>query len=101
MAEHAAGTAVGGAGLIWTLIAPPSPVTGGELTQPPEERSRDGQLQVRLEAAPGPTLLAGRQTAAIGYNGGIPGPTLRLRPGDVLKIKLVNKIGRASCRERV
>jgi FtsP/CotA-like multicopper oxidase with cupredoxin domain len=83
----------GGAGLIWTLTAaPPGPVTGGELTQPPEERSTDGQLQVRLEAAPGQLLLAGRRAAAIGYNQTIPGPTLRIRPGELLKIKLVNNL---------
>lgn len=91
-----AGTVAGGAGLFWTLTSPSGPVTGGELTQPPEERSRDGLLQVRLEAAPGPTLLAGRQAAAIGYNRSVPGPTLHLRPGDVLKIKLVNNLVRAT-----
>ena len=91
-----AGTAAGGAGLIWTLTSQTTPVTGGELTQPPEERSTNGQLKVRLEAAPGQILLAGRQAAALGYNGGIPGPTLRIRAGDVLKIGLVNKLTRAT-----
>ncbi|QCO99576.1 multicopper oxidase family protein [Arthrobacter sp. 24S4-2] len=89
-------TAAGGAGLIWTLASPPDPVAGGELAQPPEERSIDGQLQVRLEAKPGQILLAGRQAAALGYNGGIPGPTLRVRAGDVLKIKLVNNLAQAT-----
>lgn len=87
-----AATAAAGAGLIWTLSSREPPVTGGELTQPPEERSTNGLLQVRLEAAPGQILLAGRQAAALGYNGSIPGPTLRLRAGDVLKIGLVNKL---------
>jgi hypothetical protein len=74
-----AGAVAGGAGLIWTLTSPPATVSGGELNQPPEERSADGRLQVRLEAAPGQIPLAGRQAAALGYNGGIPGPTLRIR----------------------
>ena len=91
-----AGTVAGGAGMVWTLSSSPAPVSGGELTQPPEERSVDGQLQVRLEAAPGPLLLAGRQIAALGYNGRIPGPTLRLQAGDVLKITLVNNLDRAT-----
>ena len=76
-----AGTVARGAGLIWTLTSREPPVTGRELTQPPEERSTNGQLQVRLEAAPGQILLAGRQAAALGYKGGIPGPTLRVRAG--------------------
>ena len=91
-----AGTAAGGAGLIWTLTSREPPVTGSRLTQPPEERSANGQLQVRLEAAPGQILLAGRQAAALGYNGGIPGPTLRVRAGDVLKIGLVNNLAQAT-----
>lgn len=91
-----AGTAAGGAGLFWTLSSRAAPVTGSELTQPPEERSTNGQLQVRLEAAPGQILLAGRQAAALGYNGGIPGPTLRVRAGDVLQIGLVNKLTQAT-----
>ena len=87
-----AGTVAGGAGLIWTLTSREPPVTGSDLTQPPEERSTNGMLQVRLKAAPGQILLAGRPAAALGYNGGIPGPTLRVRAGDVLKIGLVNNL---------
>lgn len=87
-----AGTAVGGAGLIWTLTSREAPVTGSELIQPPVERSTNGQLQVRLVAARGQMPLAGRQAAALGYNGSTPGPTLRLRAGDVLRIGLVNKL---------
>ncbi|MHA7282259.1 multicopper oxidase family protein [Arthrobacter sp. TMS2-4] len=87
-----AGTAASSAGLIWTLTSRDVPVTGSDLTQPPEERSTNGRLQVRLEAAPGQLLLAGRPAAALGYNGGIPGPTLRVRAGDVLQIGLVNNL---------
>lgn len=89
-----AATAAGGAGLIWALSSPPGPVTGANLVQPQEKRSVDGQLQVRLEAAPGRILLAGRPAIAMGYNGGIPGPTLRIRAGDVLVIRLVNNLAR-------
>ncbi|MDI3213963.1 multicopper oxidase domain-containing protein [Arthrobacter sp. AL12] len=51
---------------------------------------------MRLEAAPGQILLAGRQAAALGYNGGIPGPTLRVRAGDVVRIGRVNKLIQAT-----
>ncbi|WP_087872567.1 multicopper oxidase family protein [Arthrobacter globiformis] len=91
-----AGTVAGGSGMAWTMSSSPGPVSGAELMQPPEERSVDGQLQVRLEAAPGPLLLAGRQIAALGYNGRIPGPTLRLQAGDVLRITLVNNLDQAT-----
>lgn len=87
-----AGTVAGGAGLLWTLASAPAPVSGAALTQPPVESSADGQLHVRLEAAPGRILLAGQPAEAFGYNGSIPGPTLRLRAGDLLKITLVNNL---------
>lgn len=88
----AAGTVAGGAGLIWSLTSGPGPTAGGSLIQPQELRSDAGQLQVRLEAAPGQLQLAGRQVSALGYNGGIPGPTLRVRAGDVLKVTLANSL---------
>ncbi|HJW00430.1 MAG TPA: multicopper oxidase family protein [Arthrobacter sp.] len=92
-----AGTAAGGAGLIWTLgNSAPGPVSGGGLSQPPEERSLDGELALRLEAAPGLIPVAGRQATALGYNGHSPGPTIRLRGGDVLKVKLVNNLDTAT-----
>ena len=88
----AAGVAAGGAGLWWTLSSRFSPVTGADLTQPEELRSSNRRLQVRLEAAPGTVQLGGRQASALGYNGRIPGPTLRLRGGDVLSVELVNSM---------
>ncbi|MFJ4228542.1 multicopper oxidase family protein [Paenarthrobacter nicotinovorans] len=91
-----AATAAGSAGLLLILPPPENPVKGGELTQPPEERSSNGKLQVRLEAARGQIVLAGHQAAALGYNGRIPGPTLRLQPGDVLRITLVNNLTQAT-----
>lgn len=88
-----AATVAGGAGVLWTMgNARPEAVSGGELPTLPEEGSAGGQLQVRLEAAPGQIPLAGRQAAALAYNGSIPGPTLRVRAGDVLSIKLVNNL---------
>ena len=63
--------------------------TGAELTQPLLFDSRDGRLEVALTAAPG-ARIAGRDTSALGYNGTSPGPTLRVRPGDELAVRLTN-----------
>jgi FtsP/CotA-like multicopper oxidase with cupredoxin domain len=52
-------------------------------------------LPVQLTAAPG-VPLAGRDTAAWGFDGTSPGPTLRVRPGDVLRIRLVNQLDQAT-----
>lgn len=65
--------------------------TGAELTQPPLLDSRDGRLQVELAAAAG-MQLAGRSTHALGYNATSPGPTLRVRPGDELAVRLTNHL---------
>jgi FtsP/CotA-like multicopper oxidase with cupredoxin domain len=53
--------------------------------------SRDGVLDLRLSAAPG-VRLAGRDTSAWGFNGSSPGPTLLVRPGDLLRVRLVNHL---------
>jgi FtsP/CotA-like multicopper oxidase with cupredoxin domain len=65
--------------------------TGAGLRQPPLLDSRDGRLAVELTAGPG-VRLAGRDTRALGYNGSSPGPTLRVRPGDELAVRLTNRL---------
>ena len=55
-------------------------------------RSAGGRLEVRLEARAGQLQLAGRRARALGYNGGTPGPTLRVQPGDVLSVRLSNSL---------
>ncbi|MEW1775154.1 multicopper oxidase family protein [Streptomyces sp. NPDC086777] len=87
------GTA-GAAGWATGLGVPPSdrPKSAARgLAEPQVLASRDGLLDVRLVAAPG-VRLAGRDTAGWGFNGTSPGPTLRVRPGDLLRVRLVNHI---------
>ncbi|WP_193340355.1 multicopper oxidase family protein [Pseudarthrobacter sp. AB1] len=88
----AAATAAGGAGLWWTASSRFSPIAGADFTEPDALHSTNGGLQVRLEAAPGSIRLGGHQASVLGYNGGVPGPTLHLRGGDVLQIELVNSL---------
>jgi FtsP/CotA-like multicopper oxidase with cupredoxin domain len=59
--------------------------------QPPVLASRNGVLDVQLTAAPG-VKLAGRDSAALGFNGSSPGPTLRVAPGDLLRVRLTNHL---------
>lgn len=102
-----AATVAGGAGLWWSLASaqqPPggaapgqgggaAPVqVGGELRSPPELRSTDGRLQLTLEAARTRVELGGRTASPLCYNGTLPGPTLFLRPGDELAVRLVNNL---------
>ncbi|MET3950893.1 multicopper oxidase family protein [Arthrobacter sp. UYEF36] len=101
----AAATVAGGAGLWWSLASAQqpagvgggngggaAPAQGPELHGPAELRSADGRLQLTLDAAPGRVELGGRQARALCYNGTVPGPTLRLRPGDELSVRLENSL---------
>ena len=67
-------------------------VAGGELRQPEELTSSDGVLDVRLEAGLREHRVAGARARTLTYNGGLPGPTLRLRPGDRLRVELANRL---------
>jgi FtsP/CotA-like multicopper oxidase with cupredoxin domain len=88
----AAATVAGGAGLWWTATSRFSPEAGGGFIEPEELSSADGQLKVRLEASLVSVPLGGLQASLLGYNGGIPGPTLRVRGGDTLQIELINTL---------
>ncbi|MEO3931664.1 multicopper oxidase family protein [Micrococcaceae bacterium Sec7.4] len=93
-----AATVAGGAGLWWSLVSTRQPGSGAGgaqgtgLRSPPELRSAGGRLQLTLEAARGQVELGGRPARALCYNGTVPGPTLHVRPGDELSIRLVNSI---------
>ena len=91
------GTVVGGTGL-WRELSTSvlDPVAGELFTEPEVLRSTGGLLEVRLEAALGKHEVAGREATTLGYNGGVPGPTLRLRPGDTLRVELVNRLDRVT-----
>ncbi len=91
-----ASVAVGATGLAWPRGSLLSTVAGVQLSEPETLRSTDGLLRVRLEAAEGPLSIGGRQATAFGYNGSLPGPTLRLRPGDRLQVQLVNRLDAAT-----
>jgi FtsP/CotA-like multicopper oxidase with cupredoxin domain len=87
-----ASIAVGAVGLTWRALSGYTTVPQQALVEPATLTSTEGLLTVRLEAAEGPVRIAGRQATALSYNGGSPGPTLRLRPGDRLRVQLVNRL---------
>jgi FtsP/CotA-like multicopper oxidase with cupredoxin domain len=91
-----AGVATGTVGWATGLGTPSArtglePATGEPLRQPDIVASHAGVLDVRLTAAPG-ARLAGRDRSAWGFNGTSPGPTLVTRPGDLLRVRLVNQL---------
>lgn len=94
-----AGVVVGGWGLARQLTGLGSAAPaggGGVLGSPPELRSRGDVLEVELEAAPRTVTVGGERVTMLGYADGASGPTLRLRPGDRLAIRLRNRLEEAT-----
>ena len=61
-------------------------------TEPPVIESRDGMLELELRAALTDVTIAGVTARMLAYNGSVPGPTLHLRPGDRMRVRLVNDL---------
>ncbi len=92
----AAGVLVGGAGLVSGFTSGftsgLSGTGGAEFIEPKLIRSSGGALHARLSAAAGSVNIAGRKATALSYNGGVPGPTLHVRQGDLLNVSLDNRL---------
>lgn len=87
-----AGILAGGTGLFWEANTGFVPTTREHLMEPKALRSVNGALQLKLKAAEGPVQVAGRYTTALTYNGGLPGPTWVVRPGDRVKVSVENQL---------
>jgi suppressor of ftsI len=55
-------------------------------------RSENGVLRARFVANESTVRVGGRRVLGRAYNASFPGPTLRLSPGDTLRLTLVNKL---------
>ncbi len=63
---------------------------GLPFVQPEELRSRDGVLEVEFESREREVEISGRKVRGTVYNDAFVGPTLRLAPGDSLRLRLKN-----------
>jgi FtsP/CotA-like multicopper oxidase with cupredoxin domain len=67
-----------------------------DLPNPPEIRSQHGVLSGTLTNAPAQVTVAGRRTTSNVINGDFVPPTLRVRRGDMIEVRAVNRIGKAA-----
>src|SRR5471032_3447084 len=75
------------------LGVPRAPFTkGAPLIEPEVRRSAKGELTTSLRVAYTYKDLGGYRLSLRSYEGNAPGPTLRLRAGDVLRVRLVNDL---------
>ncbi len=65
---------------------------GAPLRDLPEVRSRGGLLEYELTVAAARPVVGGRRLHLDTYNGQLPGPLLRIRPGDQMRILLKNRM---------
>lgn len=91
-----AGAVVAAGGATYFLTSKPGLDTGGKLENPEVLASKDGLLEVELTAAPVELSIAGKTAKMISYNGTVPGPTFKVKPGDALRVKLTNNLDKAT-----
>ena len=70
-----------------------NPQRGRTFEQPELPRLCGGLLKATLTGAQGADNVAGAEVRGKSYQGTFIGPTLRVRPGDTLEIRLVNRLG--------
>jgi FtsP/CotA-like multicopper oxidase with cupredoxin domain len=75
-----------------SYAATPVPWEPAELIEPEERRSVDGVLSTTLRAAYSYQDVGGYRLFLRSYEGMVPGPTLRVQPGDLLKIEMINDL---------
>ncbi|KAA6431995.1 multicopper oxidase family protein [Agrococcus sediminis] len=93
-AWSALGIAVGGVGLSSTGLpwAATGVGRGPALREPAAVRSAGGVLRTELVAASEEVELAGRRARVLAYSGAVPATTWRVRPGDRIEVRLVNRL---------
>ena len=69
-----------------------SPQGGRAFEEPPVLRSRSGRLRTTFTVQKGRVTIAGAQVRGMSYRGDFIGPTLRVRPGDTIEIRLANHL---------
>ena len=67
------------------------------LLRPAELRSVGGELATQFVIGYGANRIAGDPVWLRGYNGGLAGPVLRLRPGDTLRVDMLNRLPKTPC----
>jgi FtsP/CotA-like multicopper oxidase with cupredoxin domain len=83
----------GGHGEQRSPVRQPAAQAGPPFREPPELRSRHGVLRTTLTVDERRVAVAGMRVRAKVYRGSFPGPTLRVRPGDTLDLRVANRLG--------
>ena len=82
----------GGGGMGGGVIDPPPGASFKDPTAMPYTIGMDGAIQVELTAAETPVNVNGRTAKLFTYNGHYPAPTISIKRGDLLRVKLTNSL---------
>jgi len=76
-----------------TPVADPAgEATGPDLVEPEVRASVDGVLETSLTAAFGPVTINGQEMTSRVFDGSYPAPTLKVRPGDTIRLRVTNEL---------
>src|SRR5216684_2399130 len=78
--------------LVATAITGCSSVPDKAFREPPVVASRAGVLRVSLRPAPSTVSVGGHRATLVAYNGLYTPPTLRVHPGDTIRLRLTNAL---------
>src|SRR6266851_2723102 len=78
--------------LVATAITGCSSVPAETFREPPVVASRAGVLRVSLRPAPSTVSVGGHRATLVAYNGLYIPPTLRVHPGDTIRLRLTNAL---------
>lgn len=73
-------------------LPPLEPVAGEPLREVPMLVSKDGVLEVTLDAGVRETTVAGKTVTVANFNGEFPGPTWVANPGDTIRVHFENHL---------
>ncbi len=82
----------GGGGGSGGVINPPPGAPFHDPVELPNVSSTPGVFEAYLEAKPAPINVNGTTATLLTYNGSYPGPTIRVKQGDILKLHFTNSL---------
>jgi len=77
-------------GMLGVVTRMPVPATDQPLAEPEVRRSANGELKTGMRMGYVYRDVGGARLYVRSYEGGSPGPTLRMKPGDTLRLRLTN-----------
>ncbi|MGH6903514.1 MAG: multicopper oxidase domain-containing protein, partial [Geminicoccaceae bacterium] len=90
------GSLLGLAAVVIPRSARPAAGTLPDILPAPTRRPEPGLVEIALDAAPARLSVAGRPAELWAYGGSFPGPLLRVREGETVRLRFANRLPEAT-----